>query len=208
MEVILLERIEKLGQMGEVVNVKPGYARNYLLPQKKAMRATEENRKYFEAQRAQLEAVNLERRSEAEAVATKLDGLTVMMIRQAGDAGQLYGSVNARDISSAVSEAGFTIARQQVKLLHPIKTVGIHTVRVDLHPEVSVAVRANVARSAEEAEIQAKTGAAVVSGDDEPQAETEELASVEEAAAPADDAPVAEPDAADAETSEEPDQIP
>lgn len=201
MEVILLERIEKLGQMGDVVNVKPGYARNYLLPQKKAMRATEENRAHFEGQRAQLEAVNLERRTEAEAVAAKLDGLTVMMIRQAGDAGQLYGSVNARDISAAVSEAGFTITRQQVKLLHPIKAVGIHTVRVNLHPEVSVAVRTNVARSTEEAQIQAETGAAVVGRDDEPQVETEAFGPVEEAAAPE-----SEPAGDAPETTEDPEQ--
>jgi len=162
MQVILLERIEKLGQMGDVVNVKPGFARNYLLPQKKAMRATEENRRRFETQRTQLEAANLERRQEAAAVAAKMQGLSVTLIRQAGEAGQLYGSVNARDVAEAVVEGGFTIERHQVRLAPPIKTVGIHGVRVDLHPEVAVTVRVNVARSPEEAEVQAKTGEAVV----------------------------------------------
>ena len=121
MELILLERIENLGQMGDVVRVKPGYARNYLLPQKKAVRATDENRKRFEEQRSQLEATNLERRSEAEAVAVKLDGLAVLLIRQAGESGQLYGSVSARDVAEAVSAAGFTLERQQVRLHQPIK---------------------------------------------------------------------------------------
>lgn len=175
MEVILLERIERLGQMGDVVKVKPGYARNFLLPQKKAMRATEENRRVFEEQRAQLEAANLERRSEAEAVAAKMDGLSVTLIRQAGEAGQLYGSVSARDIADAATEAGFTIEKQQVKLAPPIKSVGIHGVRIDLHPEVTVTVKANVARSAEEAEIQAATGEAVVHRDDEEDQPTVEV---------------------------------
>ncbi|MEE9318281.1 MAG: 50S ribosomal protein L9, partial [Rhodospirillales bacterium] len=121
MEVILLERIDKLGQMGDVVNVKPGYARNFLLPQKKALRATETNKKHFEAERAQLEAQNLEHRTEAEKLGKKMDGTSVIMIRQAGEAGQLYGSVNARDIAAAVTESGFTLTRQQIKLDHPIK---------------------------------------------------------------------------------------
>jgi len=150
MQVILLERIEKLGQMGDVVNVKPGYARNYLLPEKKAMRATEENRRYFAKQRVQLEAVNLERREEAEAVAAKMAGLSVTLIRQAGEAGQLYGSVGARDIADAVLAAGFEVSRKQVRLAPPIKTVGIHDVRIDLHAEVAITVKANVARSPEE----------------------------------------------------------
>lgn len=162
MQVILLERIEKLGQMGDVVNVKPGYARNYLLPEKKALRATDENRRYFEKQRVQLEAVNLERRQEAEAVAAKMVNLSVTLIRQAGEAGQLYGSVGARDIADAMLAAGYEVSRKQVKLAPPIKTVGIHDVRVDLHAEVAITVKANVARSPEEAEIQAKTGEAVV----------------------------------------------
>lgn len=161
MEIILLERIENLGQMGEVVRVKPGYARNYLLPQKKAVRATEENRKRFEEQRAQLEATNLQRRGEAEAVAAKLDGLAVVMIRQAGESGQLYGSATARDIADAVTEAGFTVSRQQVRLNQPIKTLGLHKVGIGLHPEVIVGITVNVARSHEEAETQARTGTAV-----------------------------------------------
>jgi large subunit ribosomal protein L9 len=155
-QVVLLERIEKLGQMGQVVNVKPGFARNYLLPQKKALRATKENLAYFEKQRAQLEAQNLKRRGEAEEVAKTLEGLTVILIRQAGESGQLYGSVSARDIAEAVTEAGVTVGRQQVVLDHTIKTLGMHKLRVSLHPEVAVTVTANVAQSAEEAEMQAK----------------------------------------------------
>ncbi len=155
MEVILLERIEKLGQMGDVVTVKPGFARNYLLPQKKAMRATEQNRTVFEQHRAQLETVNLERKSEAEAVAAKLDGLKVVIVRQASESDQLYGSVTVRDIAQSVTEAGFTVESKQVQLARPIKTVNLHEVRVVLHPEVIVNIIANVARSDEEAELQA-----------------------------------------------------
>lgn len=154
MEVILLERIEKLGQMGEVVKVKDGYARNFLLPRKKALRATEANKKVFEAQRAQLEAQNLARKGEAEKVAAKMQGLSVTLLRQAGDSGQLYGSVSARDIAEAVTEAGFSINRNQVNLTAPIKTVGVSAVAVTLHPEVSVEVKVNVARSEAEAEKQ------------------------------------------------------
>ncbi len=172
MEVILLERIEKLGQMGDVVNVRPGYARNYLLPQKKAVGASETNRKQFEARRAQLEAQNLERKSEAEKVAVKVDGIYVTMIRQAGDAGQLYGSVNARDIAVGVSEAGFTVERRQVNLDQPIKSIGLHPVRIALHPEVSVTVTVNVARSPEEAKIQEDTGEAVIRTEEEPMGES------------------------------------
>ncbi len=161
MEIILLERIENLGQMGDVVRVKPGYARNYLLPQKKAVRLTDDNRKRFEEQRAQLEATNLERRAEAEAVGAKLDGLTVVLIRQAGEAGQLYGSVSARDIAEAVSAAGFTVSRQQIRLQQPIKTLGLHQIGVGLHPEVVVQITVNVARTVDEAETQVRTGAAV-----------------------------------------------
>ncbi|HEY1431393.1 MAG TPA: 50S ribosomal protein L9 [Stellaceae bacterium] len=156
MEVILLERVEKLGQMGQLVKVKPGFARNYLLPQKKAMRATKENLAYFETQRAQLEANNLQRRTEATEVGGKLEGLTVVIIRQAGESGQLYGSVSARDIAEAVTAAGFTIEKRQVVLERPIKNLGLHPIRVMLHPEVFVTVTANVAQSAEEAEMQAK----------------------------------------------------
>jgi large subunit ribosomal protein L9 len=154
--VVLMERIEKLGQMGQVVNVKPGFARNYLLPQKKAMRATKTNLAYFETQRAQLEASNLKRKAEAEEVAGKLEGLRVVVIRQAGESGQLYGSVSSLDIAQAVTEAGFTVERHQVVLDHTIKTLGLHPVRVALHPEVAVSVSVNVAQSPEEAEMQAK----------------------------------------------------
>jgi large subunit ribosomal protein L9 len=155
-EVILLERVGKLGQMGQVVKVRPGFARNFLLPQKKALRATKENLAAFEAQKAQLVAQNLERRSEAEQVAKKMDGVAVIVIRQAGESGQLYGSVTARDIADAVTEAGFTIGRGQVEIDKAIKTLGLYKQRVVLHPEVAVHVTVNVAQSPEEAEMQAK----------------------------------------------------
>jgi large subunit ribosomal protein L9 len=155
-ELILLERVEKLGQMGQLVKVKPGFARNYLLPQKKALRATKENLAYFESQRAQLEANNLQRKTEATEVGGKLEGLSVVVVRQAGESGQLYGSVSARDIADAVTESGFTIEKQQVVLDRPIKTLGLHPLKVVLHPEVSVTVTANVAQSAEEAQMQAR----------------------------------------------------
>jgi large subunit ribosomal protein L9 len=154
-EVILLERIEALGQMGEVVKVKPGYARNFLLPQKKALRATKDNLAYFEKQRAQLEAQNLKRRQDAEGVAKKLEGLQVVILRQAGETGQLYGSVATRDIAEAVTAAGFTVDRRQILLDQPIKTLGIFKTRVALHPEVIVGISANVAQSEEEAQMQA-----------------------------------------------------
>jgi len=174
MEVILMERIEKLGQMGDVVNVKPGFARNFLLPQKKAMRATEANRAQFETQRAQLEAVNLEKKSEAEAVAAKMTDVSIILVRQAGDAGQLYGSVNARDISDALTADGYTVQRTQVRQDIPIKTLGLHEILLSLHPEVSVTVVANVARSADEAKIQSETGKALLSqAEEEARAEAE-----------------------------------
>ena len=163
MEVILLERIEKLGQMGDIVKVKPGFARNFLLPQGKALRATDQNKSHFDAQRAQLEADNLKRKQEAEAVAVKMTDLKVVLIRQAGDAGQLYGSVTGRDIADAITDAGVTVRRGQVILDKPIKTIGLHVIRVELHGEVIVDVTANVARSRDEAETQEKTGAAVLS---------------------------------------------
>lgn len=154
MEVILLERIEKLGQMGDVVSVRPGFARNYLLPQKKALRATAENKESFESQRTQLETTNLELKNEADAISKKLDGLSVTIVRQASDNDQLYGSVTVRNIAQAVTEAGFTVDSKQIQMARPIKTVGIHEVIVKLHPEVSVKISANVARSEEEAIIQ------------------------------------------------------
>ncbi len=155
MQVVLLERIEKLGQMGDLVTVKNGYARNYLVPQGKAMRATEANLAEFERRKVELEAANLQRREEAEAVAGRVDGQSVVIIRQAGESGQLYGSVNGRDIAEAFVAAGTVFDRRQVRLDHPIKTLGLHEVRVALHPEVDVEVKVNVARSEEEAEIQA-----------------------------------------------------
>jgi large subunit ribosomal protein L9 len=150
MEVILLERIEKLGQMGETVKVKPGFARNYLLPQKKALRATKANMARFEAERATLEAANLKRREEAEKVAGTMNGLTLLVIRQAGEGGMLYGSVSGRDLADAIKEAGFVIERRHVALDAPIKSLGIYQVRVALHPEVAVTVTVNVARSQDE----------------------------------------------------------
>lgn len=158
MDVILLERVQNLGQIGDVVKVKPGYARNFLLPQKKALRATDANKAKFEAQRAQIEAMNLEKRSEAEKIRGKVDGLKVVLIRQAGETGQLFGSVNGRDVAEAVTAAGFTIDRRQVILDRPIKVLGLHELRVALHPEVIVEITANVAKSAEEAEAQEKAG--------------------------------------------------
>jgi len=170
MQVILMERIEKLGQMGDVVSVKPGFARNYLLPQKKALRANKTNMARFEKERGQLEAENLQRRDEAERVSKDLHGLTVTLIRQAGESGQLYGSVNSRDVSEAVTAAGVTVARRQIDLGAVIKTLGLHPVRVQLHPEVAVTITANVARSDEEAKAQIESGR-VVTAEDRRQAE-------------------------------------
>ena len=158
MDVILLERIERLGQMGDVVSVKPGYARNFLLPQKKALRATKDNMTYFDSKRVELEAANLSRRAEAEDIAARMEGLTLVLIRQAGESGQLYGSVSARDVAEAVIEAGFRIERNQVQMAHPIKILGIHSERVVLHPEVVVEVTLNVAPSHELAADQASRG--------------------------------------------------
>ena len=155
MQVILLQRVAKLGQMGEVVNVKDGYARNFLLPQGKALRANEANVKAFEAKKAQLEATNLESRKEAEAFAGKLEGQTFVLIRSASEAGALYGSVTARDVADVATAGGFTVARGQVEMDKPIKDLGIHPVTVVLHPEVQVKINLNVARSPEEAELQA-----------------------------------------------------
>jgi len=196
MDVILLERIESLGQMGEVVKVKPGYARNYLLPQKKALRATKENREYFEKQRAQLEAQNLSKRQDAEKVATKLDGVTVIIIRQAGEFGQLYGSVSTRDIATAITAAGFTVDRRQIMLDVPIKTLGMHKTRVSLHPEVAVSVTLNVAPTEEEAAAQA-AGKTLAQPGEEAKAAAEAAAAAPAAAEPAPAA--AEESAAEAE---------
>ncbi|MBO6509888.1 MAG: 50S ribosomal protein L9 [Roseibium sp.] len=155
MQVILLERIAKLGQMGDTVKVRDGYARNFLLPQGKALRANKANLERFENERAQLEARNLERKNEAEAVASKLDGEALVMIRSAGETGQLYGSVSTRDIAEGLTEGGFTVARSQVELRTPIKTIGLHSVLIRLHPEVEVSITVNVARSEDEAVRQA-----------------------------------------------------
>lgn len=180
MEVILLERIEKLGQMGDVVNVKPGFARNFLLPQKKALRASKDNLAFFEKQRVQLEALNLKRRDEAQAVADKMAGLSVLMVRQAGESGQLYGSVSGKDVADAVKAAGYTIERRMVNLDQPIKTLGSYGVRISLHPEVAVVVTINVARSAEEAERAAAAAAAAEAEEAEAEAPAEEEVAAEE----------------------------
>ena len=163
MEVILLERVNKLGQMGDVVRVKDGFARNFLLPTKKALRATEGNRAVFEADRTRLEADNLERKSEAETVAATMTDVKVVMVRAAGEGGQLYGSVSSRDISDAVTEAGVKVNRSQVVLDRAIKTLGLHDVVIRLHPEVSETVVINIARSEEEAVVQFETGSIVLS---------------------------------------------
>jgi large subunit ribosomal protein L9 len=167
MQIILLERVEKLGQMGDLVNVKPGYARNYLLPQGKALRANKANLERFESERAQREADNLEQRKDAEVEATKMNGLAVNMVRAASEMGQLFGSVTSRDIAEAVTEAGFTITRDQVVLDKAIKTLGLTDVRIRLHPEVSVEIVVNIARTLEEAETQLKTGSAVTGDTDD-----------------------------------------
>lgn len=172
MEVVLLERVAKLGQMGEVVTVKQGYARNFLLPQGKALRATAANLKRFEGERAQLEARNLELKGEAEKVAAKLDGQSFVVIRSASDGGALYGSVNTRDIADAATEAGFSLDKRQVVLNHPIKELGLHEIEVHLHPEVSALITVNVARSQEEAAMQA-TGKSIQQLQAEADAEAE-----------------------------------
>ena len=181
MQIILLERIGRLGQMGDVVTVKDGFARNFLLPQGKALRATEANRKRFERDRAQLEARDLELKSEAQAVQGKLGGKSFIVIRQAGDTGQLYGSVSTRDIAAAVTEGGFSIERRQVMLDRPIKTLGLHEVRVQLHAEVEPRITVNVARSPDEAARQAR-GEDVSS---KAMSEAEEEAEAAKVAAPA-----------------------
>ncbi len=171
MEIILLERVAKLGQIGDVVNVKNGYARNYLLPQNKALRATKANMAVFEEQRKEIEANNLKAKTEAEAVAKKMDGTSVVLIRQAGESGQLFGSVSARDIADALEDAGFKTDKSQVVLDRSIKILGLNDIAIRLHAEVDITVTVNVARSPEEAEIQAKGGDVTAKGDD-----TEEFA--------------------------------
>ena len=161
MQIILLERIEKLGQMGDLVNVKTGYARNFLIPQGKALRANKANIERFEAERAQREASNLELRKDAETEAAKMQDLAVSMVRAASEMGQLFGSVTSRDIAEAITEAGFTITRNQVIMDRSIKTLGLTETRIRLHPEVSITVTVNIARSLAEAETQLKTGVAV-----------------------------------------------
>ncbi len=193
MQVILLQRIGRLGQMGDVVTVKDGFARNFLLPQKKALRATKENLTKFEGQRSQLEATNLEQKKEAEVVATKLDGQLFVTIRSAGDTGQLYGSVSTRDIAEVVTAGGFSIDRSQVVLTSPIKTLGLHKTSVQLHPEVLVTVTLNVARSTDEADRQARGENLAVVKEEKLDIETfnpDEM--FEEGAAPEDDTEKAE----------------
>ena len=193
MEVILLQRVPKLGQMGEVVRVKNGYARNYLLPQGKALRSNEASRKRFERDKVQLEARNLEARKEAEAVAVKLKGQSFVVLRQAGETGQLYGSVSTRDIADVSGTGGFTIERSQVRLDRAIKAIGLHEVMIALHPEVEVPITINVARSADEAERQAR-------GEDLTQREQREVfGEPEEEAAEAEAAPEAVEAAPEAE---------
>ena len=198
MEVILLERVEKLGAIGDVVKVKNGFARNYLLPNKKALRANESNRKVFEANRAKIEADNAERRTDAEKSAKGVDGKTVQLIRQASNTGQLYGSVSARDIVEALEGEGAKVTKSQVVLDRPIKNIGVHDVKVALHPEVAVIVKVNVARSPEEADLQAQ-GVDVLA-----QMFEEEAAPAAEELAPeaAEEAAPAEAAAAPAEASE------
>jgi large subunit ribosomal protein L9 len=181
MEIILLERVENLGQMGDLVTVKPGYARNFLLPKGKAIRATAENRTKFEEGRAQLEAENLAKKGEADKVAEKMEGLTVQLIRAASEMGQLYGSASSRDIAQAITDGGFSVAKTQVDLNNAIKTLGLFPVRVILHPEVSVEVTVNIARSADEAAEQQRLGRAIIS--DMAEREREEAAAAAQEAA-------------------------
>lgn len=204
MEVILLERIGRLGQMGDVVTVKDGYARNFLLPQKKALRATEENRARFETERAQLEANNLELKKEAEAVAEKLEGQIFTAIRSAGDTGQLYGSVSTRDIAELVTEGGFTIERRQVIMERPIKTLGLHEISVALHPEVVVKVTLNAARSEDEAKRQAAGEDVTVVKDEAIELETFNPEVFDEGAAPTESGE--EPPATDESAPEKPEK--
>jgi len=200
MQVILLQRVENLGQMGDVVTVRPGYARNFLLPRQKALRATKENVSHFEAQKKDLEAQNLKRREEAEKVAGKIDGLKISLIRQASEAGHLYGSVTARDIADGVTDKGFKIDRSQVNMDRAYKTLGLFPIKVALHPEVTVEVTINIARSEEEAKIQEERGEALIVKDERME-RAEMLAA--QAASDADAKAKADAAAAEAETAEE-----
>ena len=189
MDLILLERVEKLGGIGDIVSVKPGFARNFLLPKRKALRATEENKRFFEAQRAQIEADNQKRREAAAEQATKVAGKSVVLIRQAGNTGLLYGSVSSRDVAEVLSEAsGVAIAKSQVILDRPIKALGLHTVRVALHAEVSETITVNVARSADEAELQAKGVDVTKEAEEEEEAAVEAEAEAEVEATEGDEA--------------------
>ena len=204
MQVILLERIGRLGQMGDVVTVKDGFARNFLLPQGKALRATEANRKRFERDKAQLEARDFELKTEAAAVSSKLDGKSFIVIRQAGDSGQLYGSVSTRDIAAVITEGGFSIERRQVLLDRPIKMLGVHELRIALHPEVTPHVTVNVARSPDEAERQARgeavTARALTEAEEEAEAAKRAAKALfEEGAAPAEEASEEEAETGEAE---------
>lgn len=176
MDIILLERVEKLGTIGDVVTVKDGYARNFLLPQKKALRANEANKKVFEANRERLEKENAEKRSAAEKAGEKVDGTEIVLIRASSNTGQLYGSVNVRDIVNGLGDKGHSVDKKQVIMGHPIKTIGMHDVRIDLHPEVSVTVKANVARSDDEAELQSQGIDVLAQLFEEEQKEIEEAA--------------------------------
>lgn len=200
MDIILLERIAKLGELGDVVSVKPGYARNYLLPQRKALRATDENKEYFEREKASIEKANEGMRSEAEQTATGLDGQSFVLIRQAGESGHLYGSVSARDIAAAATGKGFAVNRQQVAIDRPIKELGLHEAAIALHPELVVTVTINVALSEAEAEAQALRGVRV--GEEEPDA-TAAAAAAAFKEEPAGEAPPEEADEAVAEAGAE-----
>jgi large subunit ribosomal protein L9 len=192
MQVILLERVEKLGQMGDEVRVKDGFARNFLLPKKKALRATKANRDYFQAQKAQLEAHNLERKKDADAIAKKLDGQSFILIRQAGDRGQLYGSVSPRDVAAVVEAGGFKIDRNQVQISQAIKAIGLFTLPVVLHPEVRVNITINVARSEDEAERQARGENVLAERTEQEEAVSAAEDMFEEGAAPAADGEASE----------------
>mgnify|MGYP001598064117 FL=1 len=187
MQVILLERVEKLGQMGDEVRVKDGFARNFLLPQKKALRANKTNREYFQTQKAQLEARNLERKSEAQKIADKLEGKTFVLLRQAGDRGQLYGSVSPRDIADVITAGGFTVSRTQVPLDKAIKDIGLTPVNVVLHPEVRVKITLNVARTEDEAERQARGEDVLTEKTEEEEAKVAAEELFEEGAGPKED---------------------